>query len=228
MENGGMMGLMVLAALLVYMLVSVFVIKISTNWPKANNKRPWLWGGLAAFVMYNLVFWDLIPTLVMHKYYCGTQAGFWVYKTPDQWMKENTDLKAEDLRSEGEKMYLGSHTAGWIWNFPHKPFKNNHDRRVAMINSRVYFDSEDIKKVSRVLPIHKFTSFIADAKNDERLAQQVTFGSGYGNPMTTGGILGFKSWLASDNCSGGNAKEDADKSGCSAFINQIVNLGNKS
>lgn len=25
----------------------------------------------------------------MHKYYCLSQAGFWVYKTPEQWVKEN-------------------------------------------------------------------------------------------------------------------------------------------
>ena len=77
-----MMGLMVLGALAVYLLVSIWVTKKAANWAKASNKKPWLWGGLAAFVMYNLVFWDLIPTLVMHKYYYSTQAGFWVYKTP--------------------------------------------------------------------------------------------------------------------------------------------------
>lgn len=84
-----MMGLMVLGALVVYLLISIWVTKTATSWAAANNKKPWLWGGLAAFVMYNLVFWDLIPTLVMHKYYCDTQAGFWVYKTPEQWKAEH-------------------------------------------------------------------------------------------------------------------------------------------
>lgn len=88
-----MMGLMVLGFFVVYLFVSIGVTEKAVSWAKANNKKPWLWGGLAAFVMYNLVFWDLIPTLVMHKYYCATQAGFWVYKTPEQWMRENPKMK---------------------------------------------------------------------------------------------------------------------------------------
>lgn len=80
-----MIGLMVLGFFAVYLLVSIWVTSKAASWAKANNRKPWLWGGLAAFMMYNLVFWDLIPTLVMHKHYCDTQAGFWVYKTPEQW-----------------------------------------------------------------------------------------------------------------------------------------------
>ena len=71
-----MMGLMVLGFFAVYLALSVWAVKAASGWAKANNKKPWLWGGLAAFVMYNLVFWDLIPTLIAHKYYCSTQAGF--------------------------------------------------------------------------------------------------------------------------------------------------------
>lgn len=88
-----MMGLVILGVLVVYLIVSIWVTKKAVSWAKANNKKPWVWGGLAAFVMYNLVFWDLIPTLVMHKYYCDTQTGFWVYKTPEQWMRENPRMK---------------------------------------------------------------------------------------------------------------------------------------
>lgn len=84
-----MLGLMVLLALGVYLAVSALVIWLAVRWAKKRNRKPWVWGGLAAFLMYNLVFWDLIPTLAMHKYYCATEAGFWVYKTPEQWAKEN-------------------------------------------------------------------------------------------------------------------------------------------
>lgn len=94
-----MIGLMVLMFFAVYLLVSIFVTRKVASWATANNRKPWLWGGLAAFVMYNLVFWDLIPTLVMHKYYCATQAGFWVYKTPEQWMKENPEVMGTLARS---------------------------------------------------------------------------------------------------------------------------------
>jgi len=191
-----MMGLMLLIFFVVYLFISILATKKAAGWAKANNKKPWVWGGLAAFVMYNLVFWDWIPTLVMHKYYCDTQAGFFVYKTPEQWVTENPELKADNLKAYGEKIYVGK----MRWSFPYKPLGNNPNRQATMINSRIYLDSEPNKNMSELLPVRKVTSFIADAKNDEKLAQQVTFASGYGSPMTTGGLLGFKGWLANSTC----------------------------
>jgi hypothetical protein len=97
LEGGGLMlGLVVLIIFAAYLLVSGIVVWLAARWAKKRDRRPWVWGGLAAFAMYNLVFWDLIPTLVMHKYYCATEAGFWVYKTPEQWVKENPGV-AETL-----------------------------------------------------------------------------------------------------------------------------------
>lgn len=84
-----MMGLMILGALAVYLLISIWATKKAASWAQANNKRPLVWGGLAAFVMYNLLFWDLIPAHIAHRYYCATQAEFTVYKTPEQWKKEH-------------------------------------------------------------------------------------------------------------------------------------------
>jgi hypothetical protein len=84
-----MLGLVVIAILTAYLAVSGLVIWLAMRWARKHKRRPWVWGGVAAFAMYNLVFWDLIPTLAMHKYYCATEAGFWVYKTPEQWVKEN-------------------------------------------------------------------------------------------------------------------------------------------
>ena len=215
-----MIGLVVLGFFVIYLLTSIWVTKKVASWAKANNKKPWLWGGLAAFVMYNLVFWDLIPTLVMHKYYCATQAGFFVYKTPEQWMTENPELTRDNLKTYGEKVYVGE----MRWSFPNKPFNNNPNRRATMINSRIYLGSEDIENVSKILPIRRFTSFIADAKYNERLAQQVTFGSGYGNPMTTGGLLGFKGWLENSTCDDDVGEHTLEYD---TFIEKLISLGEK-
>lgn len=84
-----MLGLVVLLFIGAYLLVSVLVVWLAARWARKHNRRAWVWGGLAAFAMYNLVFWDWIPTVAMHKYYCATEAGFWVYKTPEQWTNEN-------------------------------------------------------------------------------------------------------------------------------------------
>ncbi len=84
-----MLGLVVLFVIGLYLAISALVVWLAARWAKKRRRRGWVWGGIAAFAMYNLVFWDLIPTLVMHKYYCATEAGFWLYKTPEQWVKEN-------------------------------------------------------------------------------------------------------------------------------------------
>ena len=215
-----MMGLMVLMFFGFYLLVSVFVTSKAASWAKANNKKPWLWGGLAAFVIYNLVFWDLIPTLVMHKHYCDTQAGFWVYKTPEQWMKENPELTAEDLKPLGKKIYVGE----MRWSFPYKLFENNPNRRATMINSRIYLDGSIDWDFSKVIAIRKNTSFFADTKNDEKLAQQVTFGSGYGNPMVVADWRAWKFWLGKSTC---NDKVGEHTLEYDAFIEKLISLGVK-
>lgn len=84
-----MLGLAVLFFIGVYLLISLLAIKLAARWARNRGRRGWVWGGIAAFAMYNLMFWDLIPTLIIHKYYCATEAGFWVYKTPEEWVKEN-------------------------------------------------------------------------------------------------------------------------------------------
>lgn len=84
-----MYGLLVFGALGLYLLISIGVVLWAIRHAHKSGKSGKLWGWGAAFVMYNLMFWDWIPTVVAHKYLCATQSGFWVYKTLDQWKEEN-------------------------------------------------------------------------------------------------------------------------------------------
>jgi len=89
-----MIGLSILVALVLYGLLSVGVVWLVVRWAKKKGRGPVRWGVAAGLIMYHLVFWDFIPTLVVHKYYCATKAGFWVYKTPEQWKAENPGVAA--------------------------------------------------------------------------------------------------------------------------------------
>lgn len=51
----------------------------------------------AGLVMYLPLFWDWIPTVMVHEYYCLTEQGLWVNKTVEQWQAENPGV-AETLR----------------------------------------------------------------------------------------------------------------------------------
>lgn len=88
-----MIGLAYLLFFALYLLLSAYVVYRATLYARCKYGKGWAGGWLAAFVMYNLVFWDWIPVYVMHKYYCATEAGFWVYKTPEHWFKENPEAK---------------------------------------------------------------------------------------------------------------------------------------
>lgn len=60
-----------------------------------SKRRRILVGLGTAFVFWLIPFWDWIPTVVVHQYYCGKEAGFFVYKTMEQWKQENPDMVAK-------------------------------------------------------------------------------------------------------------------------------------
>lgn len=51
-----MLGLVVLFVIGIYLAISALVVWLVARWAKKRERRRWLWGGLAAFAMYNLVF----------------------------------------------------------------------------------------------------------------------------------------------------------------------------
>ena len=159
-----MMGLMVLGFFAVYLALSVWAVTAASGWAKANNKKPWLWGGLAAFVMYNLVFWDLIPTLIAHKYYCETQAGFWVYKTPEQWVKENLGVETLDSLKYLETAKHTGEKGNSSWTY--------------QLNSGLIRKSTEFS-ISSWLPLYKQEETIAETDTNTILIRYVDFWAGY-------------------------------------------------
>ena len=83
------MGVVILGAIALYLILSLVVVVLAARAAKKRGKSPWRWGGAAALVMFLIPFWDWLPTVVVHQYTCSAEAGFWVYKTVDQWKAEN-------------------------------------------------------------------------------------------------------------------------------------------
>lgn len=105
-----MMGLAYLAAFVVYLIISLVVVHLVASRGKTWKSRLLL-GVIAALVMYNLVFWDYLPTKWVHEYYCKKESGFWVYKTAEQWRKENPDVVVGPVKPP-EGMVLSSSGKG--------------------------------------------------------------------------------------------------------------------
>jgi hypothetical protein len=193
----------------IYLLISVGVVKAAMAWARRHQRRVWLWGGLAGFIMYNLVFWDWIPTMVAHKYYCDTQAGFTVFKTPEQWKHENPNLSNESLRPLIEKQKI---------SMPFKSLPSDPTRKVQMLNPRIYHGLESEAPVLSILPLHKDIYYFSDILNDQRLAQLVSF-SIYYHPNDFGNI---KFWMKGNFCGHQSMADEMQETGYTKYFNEIL------
>lgn len=173
-----MLGLVILFFIGLYLLISLLVVLFSAYLARKHGRRGWVWGLVAAFVMYNLVFWDWIPTVAMHKYYCDTEAGFWVYKTPEQWAKENPGV-LDTLEPYPKPK----------WN----SFEMN-GGAVDQYNDRFGSWSKRTSNLDGLM-IDRWEGGIVDIKAKRFLVYEVRFLSG---PRGAGAV--WKSWLKRDSC----------------------------
>lgn len=178
-----MLGLVVIAFITAYLVISALVVLFAARWARKHNRNPWVWGGVAAFAIYNLVFWDLIPTLAMHKYYCATEAGFWVYKTPEQWVKENPGI-LETLKPYPPSKIYGDEKISF-------EFKGG---TVTQFNDRFGSWSKWDKNLNGLL-IDRLETGIVDVQKKEFLVHSSRFLSG----PRGAGVL-WKSWLNQSSC----------------------------
>lgn len=192
------LGLMMLSwplVLLVLIVLSMLIaVPLAIRYARKSGRNKWAWGIGVFLLIFLPVFWDWIPTVLMHKYYCSTEAGFWVYKTVDQWKAENPGgmdvLEAKQYppqtqeRLEGRKGLIDSY----------------------QLNDR--FNWIVIKQdVSSLLQVMRQEQQVKDMKTGEVLARYVDFSTGYSSTPDIYEIPKF--WLQNGNCSGGGRNQDA-------------------
>jgi hypothetical protein len=195
------MGFVILVAMGVYLLLSLGVVAGAISYAKKNGKSLKKWGWSAALVMYMIPFWDWIPTVVTHQFYCAKDSGFWVYKTPDQWKASNPGVM-ETLPAQSSK---GSPTK-------YSRFDNeNGETFTYLLNERFNWIITQLD-ISSVLPIIRTDQEIKDVERNEVLAQYVDFATGNSvkNPVGPPGPLKF--WLRNQHCNGGERNQDSMRS----------------
>ena len=146
-----------------------------------SRTERWFWGGGVAFVFYLIPFWDWIPTIVAHRYYCATEARFDERKTISKWKTENADI-LESLRYNPEAKIAN---AGAYRRFP--------------LNQRLASESKDVTPM--FLAVRRQEGRIIDTSNGEVLAEFVEFITGYSS-FSVGGAGAWKFWLDMGACSG--------------------------
>lgn len=182
------LGLAVLAwPLTLLVLIGVtfmVVVPMAVRYAAKHGRSKWRWGIGAFLLVYLPIFWDWIPTVVAHKYYCEKDSGFWVYKTLEQWKAENPGVM-ETLTTQRVR-----------------PHQHVGDMRnyvsTSTVNQR--FDYVNKKSGPFLFGVWQHNQEIIDSKTGTVLARQVDFSTGNGN---VGGEPELKFWVHSDNCFGG-------------------------
>ena len=178
------MGLVILGIAALYLLISIGVVMSAAAYARKHGKSAKRWGWSAVLVMYLIPFWDWLPTIATHQYYCATQSGFWIYKTLDQWKKENPGV-------------METLVANAVW--PHHEIDG---RSVAVINQRMNL----VYAQSKELPLHQWQDIreLVDTENQEVLARYVDFSTAH--ERRRAGWSGWKFWLSNDYCPGGETR----------------------
>lgn len=182
-----MIGLIVLIVSVVYFALLIWATRSAYRWAK---KRGWsrgkCWGAAVGgfLVVYLPVFWDHIPTLIAHKYYCEKEAGFWVYKTPEQWKKENPEVA---LIKDGKTRY--------------ETLRHDEYMRISRVwvNERLYLQNMSNDEYAHA--ISRYEMIFADATTGSELAKSIDFRRGYGAALMTGQGRPFqelKFWLGAE------------------------------
>lgn len=181
-----MAGLLVLAVIGAYLFVSILLIYGAAKVARNKGINPWLPGITAALIMYLLVFWDHVPVLIKHHNLCKEQSGFWIYKTPEQWFKENPGTIGKKWGDE--------------WN--DLRYENVNGISRSWLSDYVYLETSYNQKFAHA--IRRYESRLIDARTHEVLAKMVNFERGGGNPMLRADSLtDYKFWLGmgNNNCS---------------------------
>lgn len=165
-----------------YLLISIGVVKSAISHARRNGRNPKRWGWGAAFVMYSLVFWDWVPTIAVHQYYCATEAGFWVYKTPEQWRKENPGVM-EALVANNVPIIVRSQDDGSNWS------------STEQLNQRI--NQVGTQQGPVLLHLWRYEAELIDNQTNKVLARSVDF-------STSGKVKradwGWKFWLETRHC----------------------------
>ena len=174
-------GLAVLAwptvLLVIVGLMFLAVVPLAVRYAKKHGRSKWRWGIGAFLLVYLPIFWDWIPTVAVHQYYCVKDSGFWVYKTLDQWDKENPGVM------EGLHQTV-------------QPSQKTSYGDLDILDERFAIETH------RHQPIPFLTTNIAERRFVDRntgdiLEKAVEVRSGVGNKATGGGV---KFWLNQKPC----------------------------
>ncbi len=183
------LGLLVLAwpltLLILIGIAFLIVVPLAVRYAGKHGRSKWRWGIGAFLIVYFPIFWDWIPTVVAHKYYCEREAGFWVYKTLDQWKAENLG-GMEGLVYYKDMPYVQAQNG--VETALNQRFIHVHNYEGPFLFNR-----------------WRIETVIRDSKNGEVIAREIGFSTS--QERRQAGWDGWKFWLDNERCSTENHRD---------------------
>ncbi|PHS26636.1 MAG: hypothetical protein COA83_02890 [Methylophaga sp.] len=174
-----MIALLFIGVFVIYLIISIKVIGIGRTQAQRRGYKRWHGGLLAALIMYNLVFWDLIPVYAVHAYQCKNNAGFTVYKTLEQWKQENPGV------------------ADTLIPIKNSPSTKTDKTTRYQLNQRFAWDTT-YTKIWNV--VRKTDERIIDTETGEVLAQYIDFSASVGRLYNANKVSDYKFWFEARSC----------------------------
>lgn len=179
-----MIGLIAFIVLAGFLALAIWVFLWTHKTMRGNGKSgalatAWAFGAVIALSLP--ITWDAIPTWIAFKYYAHKEAGLTVFKTLEQWKKENPgvaetlepfDLTVNDRRMESFKLANG--------------------KSRTRLNDRF---AHDTKSETLFLDVGLTRHEIVDTKTGEVVFRFVAVGSGNLGGLASGGTGWWKPWL---------------------------------
>jgi len=229
-----MFGLAVLVVMVLYLSLLFWATKSGWRWGIKKKgwtgKKRYLGAMIGFLIVYLPVFWDWLPTVALHQYYCSKESGFWIYKTLNQWKDENPGV-IENLEripprqylTKTQHTFLGTRVDQYLLpndlnldayydgrnQLTFVIIKKNGNQEGYWLNQRFNWVSENIP--SRILDnLTRHEEIIMDSKDNTEIARLVNYGS-------HGSKSGLDFWMFIKGCP--NANNDASK--FQDIVNQI-------
>jgi hypothetical protein len=156
------MGLVILLVVLAYLAVLIgtpiigYRLAAKRGWEKSRRR---LVAVLAFLAIFLPMFWDWLPTVWLHSYYCDKYSGITVNKTPAQWKQANPGVAETITR-------------------PKQPAQTGYWPRYSIkLSERFRLDIESREKA---LSLREYEERIVDDRTEEVLVRLVDFSTGEG------------------------------------------------
>jgi len=181
-----MLAIVILGVAIAYLAIAIVAVRLvvgATEKRWSSRRKGVVAGWAVGLAFFMMPFWDWLPSLLAHRYYCSTQARFTVNKTIDQWMSENKEV-LRGLKHDRDAVSV--QVDGYL-RYP--------------INQRLR--SEIRPPYPVFLAVKREDGRLLDIQTNEILVEYVEFTTGYGS-FSVGGQDAWKFWVSTGTCEGGN------------------------